>query len=63
LIAYAFGVCQNGYIEDSKGQVAKTLIKELLFKHDIRSPYTNEDQWMSISVNYQLVLDILKLIP
>jgi hypothetical protein len=43
LIANAFGVHQNGYFEDPKGQVTKTFAEELLFKHDIKSPYTNVD--------------------
>jgi hypothetical protein len=65
LIAYAFGVCQNGYIEDSKGQVIKTLTKELLFKHDIKPPYTNAKQWnvnkckLPISVRFPKVIFVI----
>ncbi len=41
LIAHAFGVYKNGYVEDPNGHVTKTLVEELLFKHDIKPPYTN----------------------
>ncbi len=43
LIVDAFGVYQSGYIEDPKGHVTKTFAEELLFKHDIKPPYTNVD--------------------
>jgi hypothetical protein len=43
LIVDALGVCYNGYIEDPKGPMTKMLAKELLFKHDIKLPYTNVD--------------------
>jgi len=43
LIANAFGVYQNRYFEDPKEQVTKTFAQELLFKHDIKPPYTNVD--------------------
>ncbi len=43
LIVNAFGVYDSGYNKDPKGQVIKTLAKELLFKHDIKTPYTNVD--------------------
>jgi hypothetical protein len=41
LIVDAFGVCKNGYVEDPNGHVTKILVEELLFKHDIKPPYTN----------------------
>jgi hypothetical protein len=28
------------YVEDPKGHVIKLLVKELLFNHDIKPPYT-----------------------
>ncbi len=45
LIIDAFGVCQSGYVEEPKGHVTKTLTKKLLFKHDIKPPYTNANKW------------------
>lgn len=44
IMTNAFGVCQSGYIKDSKGQMNKMVV-ELLFSHDIKPPYTNADQW------------------
>ncbi len=41
LIANAFGVYKSGYVENPNGHVTKTLVEELLFKHDIKPPYTN----------------------
>jgi hypothetical protein len=38
LIANAFGVCKSGYVESPNGHVT---IEKLLFKHDIKPPYTN----------------------
>jgi hypothetical protein len=32
-MAHAFGVCQIGYIEDSKGQVNKLVVKKLLYNN------------------------------
>jgi len=43
LVADAFGVYYSGYVEDCKRQVTKKLAKDLLFKHDIKPPYTNID--------------------
>jgi hypothetical protein len=57
----AFGVCQSGYIENSKGQMNKMVV-ELLFTHDIKPPYTNVDQWnfkkrkMSYNIKYPIVI-------
>jgi hypothetical protein len=34
-----------GYVEDPKGHVTKMLVEDLLFRHDIKPPYTNADQW------------------
>ncbi len=65
LIAHAFSAYQNGYIDDSNGQVTKTLIKELLFKHDIKSPYINADQLnvnkckLPINVKYLEVISVI----
>jgi hypothetical protein len=65
LIVHAFGVYQNGYIEDFNGQVTKTLTKKLLFKHDIKFPYTNADQLnvnkckLPISVRYLEVISVI----
>jgi hypothetical protein len=45
--------------------MAKTLAKELLFKHDIRYPYTNVDQWnvkkckLLISVRYLAIISMI----
>jgi hypothetical protein len=45
--------------------MTKTLVKELLFKHDIRPPYTNADQWnvkkckLLISVRYPPVISMI----
>ncbi len=41
LIANAFGVYKSGYVENPNGHVTKTLVEELLFKHDIKPQYTN----------------------
>jgi len=41
MIVNAFGVCNSGYVENPHGHVTKTLVEELLFKHDIKPPYTN----------------------
>jgi hypothetical protein len=41
LMVDAFGVYKNGYVEDPNGHVAKILVEELLFKNDIKPPYTN----------------------
>ncbi len=43
LIADAFSVYQNGYVEDLKRPMTKALAKELLYKHNINPPYTNVD--------------------
>ncbi len=43
LMVYVFGVYQSGYVEDPKGHVTKALAEELLYKHDIKPPYTNVD--------------------
>jgi len=65
LIADALGVYQSGYIEDPKGSVTKTLAKELLFKHDIKLPYTNVDWWnvkkcrMPINIRYLIVIFVI----
>ncbi len=45
MIVNVFNVCQSGYVEGPKGQVTETLIEKLLFKHDIKPPYTNANQW------------------
>lgn len=65
LIANAFGVYQSGYVEDPKGQVTKAIVEELLYKHDIKSPYTNVDQWnvkkckLLINVRYLIVISVI----
>ncbi len=41
IIVDAFGISQNGYVEDPNGQVIKLLVKEFIFSHDIKPPYTN----------------------
>jgi len=40
IMVYAFKVCQIGYIKDPKVQMNKMVVKELLFNHDIKPPYT-----------------------
>jgi hypothetical protein len=45
IIAYAFGVCQSGSVEDPKGHVTRMLVEELLFNHDIKPPYINTNKW------------------
>jgi hypothetical protein len=45
--------------------MTKTLAKELLFKHDIRPPYTNADQWnvkkckLLINVKYLAIISMI----
>jgi len=65
LIAYAFGVYKSGYVEDPNGHVTKTLVEELLFKHDIKPPYTNANQWnfkkckLPINIRYLVIISII----
>ncbi len=65
LVADAFGVYYSGYVEDCKRQVTKKLTKDLLFKHDIKPPYTNIDQWnvkkckLPINVKYHVVISMI----
>jgi hypothetical protein len=37
--------------------ISKLMMEELLYNHDIKPPYTNVDQWNSISAKYHLALD------
>ncbi len=65
MIVNVFGVCYSGYFEDPRRYTTKTLAKELLFKHDIRPPYTNVDQWnakkckLLINVKYLTILSMI----
>ncbi len=65
IIVYAFGVCYSGYVKDPKGHVTKMLVEELLFSHDTKPPYTNEDKWnvkkckMPINIRYPYVIFVL----
>jgi hypothetical protein len=65
LIANAFNVCQSGYVEGPKGQVTKKLVEKLLFKHDIKPPYKNANQWnikkckLPINVKYHVIIFVI----
>jgi hypothetical protein len=65
LIADALGVYYSGYIEDPNGPMTKMLAKELLFKPDIKLPYTNAYQWnvekcrMPIIIKYLVVIFVI----
>jgi hypothetical protein len=41
IIIDAFKFCHSEYVEDPMGQVTKMLVEELLFRHDMKPPYTN----------------------
>lgn len=60
LVIDAFGVHQNDYVDDHKGQVTKALTEELLYKHDNKPPPKLMQTNGTIrNVNCQLMLNIM----